>query len=121
MLETLRRGRLDLFTEQGRLTTGRSFLSIGDDPIAAGRSLKLQETLDQQAQLLANTQHGSNYLDAADGAASEIDDLLNEAHTLASQNVGSTASAEEREAAAEVMASSTPGAGVALSAPIGVT
>ncbi len=104
LLEAVRSSRYASFTEQNRLASGRSFLVPSDDPVAANRSLKLGEVLDQQEQLFANITHAANLLDTTDDALSDVAGLLSEAHTIASQNVGSLTSADERTAAAELIA-----------------
>lgn len=105
LLSTLRSSTLSLYREQNRMSVGRQFLAPSDDPARAARSLNLNEILDQQDQILINIRHGSNTLDATDQALSEISDLIIDAQAVASQNIGTLASADEREAAAEVVAS----------------
>ncbi|MCB9850081.1 MAG: hypothetical protein H6817_05190 [Phycisphaerales bacterium] len=105
LLSTLRQSTLSLFTEQNRISSGRQFLAPSDDPGRAARALNLTEILEQQDQLLTNIRHGGNVLDAADSAMAEANDLVNEAHSIASAHIGTLSSADERAAAAEVVAS----------------
>ncbi|UCG15730.1 MAG: hypothetical protein JSV19_10590 [Phycisphaerales bacterium] len=105
MLESMQRGQLLLFTEQARLAAGRRFLAPSEDPAAAAQTLHMSEILEQREQLVLNVQHGDNMLTAADKALTDANDLLVEAHGIASQNLGSLASEDEREAAAELIAS----------------
>ena len=105
LLEAVRASQFASFTEQSRLASGRRFLVPSDDPVAANRSLRLSEVLDQQSRIFGNITHASNVLDATDDALTDVSGLLTEAHTLASQNVGSLTSADERAATAELIAS----------------
>jgi flagellar hook-associated protein 3 FlgL len=55
--------------------------------------------------LLVNIRHGGNVLDATDQAMAEASSLVIDAQSVASQNIGTLSSDDEREAAAEVVAS----------------
>jgi flagellar hook-associated protein 3 FlgL len=105
LLQAIRTSRYTSYYEQSRLASGRNFLVPSDDPVAAARSLQLSELLDQQNQLSTNTTQASTVLDATDSALGDLNDLLNQAHTIASQNVGSLTNSDERTAAAELIAS----------------
>jgi len=105
LLTTLRRSTLTLFQEQNRISTGRQFLAPSEDPGRAARSLRLNEILDQQDQLLTNIRHGANVLDATDQAMAEVSNLVIDSQSIASQHIGALSSPDEREAAAEVVAS----------------
>jgi flagellar hook-associated protein 3 FlgL len=105
LLSALRRNTAALFNEQNRLSTGRQFLTPSDDPGRAAKALNLNEILDQQSQLLTNIRHASNTLDATDLAMADVSSLIIDAQSIASQNIGSLASADERIAAAELVTS----------------
>lgn len=104
MLTSLRRNTLELFLEQNRLSIGRQFLAPSENPRAAARALNLNEILDQQSQLVTNIRHGANTLDATDSAMAEVSALIIDAQSVASQNIGSLSSPDERKAAAEIIA-----------------
>jgi len=104
IVESLRRTQRDLFLSQSRIASGRSFISPSEDPIAASRALDLAQALDQQEQFQANLRYGDNFLAAADAALVEINDLLIQASSIASQTVGSLSTEAERDAEAEVVA-----------------
>jgi len=104
LLESLRRSTLDLLTQQNRLATGRAFGAPSEDPAAATQVLQFENVTGRQDQILENLQHAGSVLDVTDAAISEVHGLLSDAHAIASQNVGALASAEEREAAAELIA-----------------
>jgi len=105
MLESMRRTQRNLYLEQARIASGRSFTSAGENPVAAARALDLNEALAQQEQFMANLQYGDNFLAAADSAISELADLVSHASVIASQTVGSMTTAAERTAEADVVAS----------------
>lgn len=104
LLASLRRNTLTLFNEQNRLSVGRQYIVPSDNPRVAARALNLTEVLDQQDQLLTNIRHGASMLDATDVAMAEVSGLIIDAQAVASQNVGSLTTADERRAAAEVVA-----------------
>lgn len=101
---SLSRNQFDLFRSQNQIASGRSFLRPSDDPIAAARTLNLSQALNQQNQFLRDLQHGDSFLASADSSISEINGLLIEASSIASQVLSNLTSAEEREAEAEVVA-----------------
>jgi flagellar hook-associated protein 3 len=103
LLSALRRNTVTLYTEQNRLSVGRQFITPSDDPRRSSRALDLNQVLDQQDQLLTNIRHGADTLNATDSAMADVNDLINQAQSVASQNVGSLSSADERRAAAEVV------------------
>lgn len=103
LTDSTRRTQGDLFLAQARIATGRSFVTPSENPIAAARALDLIQALQRQDQFVANLQHGSNFLAAADGAFTEINDLLIEASIIASQTVSNLTAASERDAEAEVV------------------
>jgi flagellar hook-associated protein 3 FlgL len=103
VLDSVRRSQRALFLSQTRIATGRQFVAPSEDPIAAARSLDLSQALQRQQQFRDNAQYGENILSAADGALSEIADLLIQASSVASQNVSNLTSAAERQAEAEVI------------------
>lgn len=93
-----------MLSQQDRLATGRAFGSPSEDPAAAAQVLQFNNATGRQEQILENLQHAASVLDMTDAATSEVHALLSDAQAIASQNVGALASAEEREAAAELVA-----------------
>ncbi|MEK7710651.1 MAG: flagellar hook-associated protein FlgL [Planctomycetota bacterium] len=104
VLDSVRRSQRALFLSQTRIATGRQFVAPSEDPIAAARSLDLSQALQRQQQFRDNAQYGENILSAADGALSEIADLLIQASSAASRNVSNLTSAAERQAESEAVA-----------------
>ena len=103
MLAQLRANSLRLFQEQQRLSTGQQLLSASDDPIAAEKIGRINFSLSAQDQIATNLQNASDYLSAADTAVTSVSDILNQAAQIASQQAGSTQSADERSAQAVVV------------------
>lgn len=104
VLNGVRSSQRDLYLSQGRIASGRRFLSASEDPIAASRALDLSHVLARQGQFRDNAIYGENMLGAADAALSELSGLLVQASSVTSQTVSNLTSAAEREAQAEVVA-----------------
>jgi flagellar hook-associated protein 3 FlgL len=102
--ESLRQNQREMFITQTRIATGRRFVSPSEDPVSAARVLDLTQALAQQERFGANLQYGDDVLAATDTAISEINSLLIEAQSIASQDVSNLTSAAEREADAELIA-----------------
>ncbi|MEE9293408.1 MAG: flagellin [Phycisphaerae bacterium] len=105
MLETLRRNTVDIFTQQNRLATGRRFTTPSDDPVAASQSLKMNDSLRRQDQILSNLRQADLLMSTADEALTEVNGLLNQAEAIASQSIGAQTNSGERRANAAVIAS----------------
>ncbi len=105
MLQSLRRNTRELFTQQTRLSSGRSFITPSDDPRAAAQALKLNETAGRQTQILENLRHANLMLGSADNALSEINSLFSEAESIASGSIGAQAGPDERLANASLISS----------------
>jgi len=103
MLEQMRSANLRLFREQQRIATGRQFLSASDDPVAAGKIVRSNELLARQDQILVNLQHSERWLSAAESNVTDVNELLTEAKTIASENINSFQSTEQRQSAALVI------------------
>jgi flagellar hook-associated protein 3 FlgL len=105
LLDSLRRNQVDLFMSQSRIASGRNFVRPSEDPVAAARALDLTQALSRQDQFTSNVQYGDTFLTAADSALTEINGLLIQASSIASQTVSNLTSPAEREAEAEVVTS----------------
>ncbi len=102
--DSVRSNQLDVFQQQMRISSGRNFVTPGDDPAAAAQALVLNQALALQKQFSRNLDHADSVLAATDSAISEIDSLLIDAATIASQNLSNLTSADEREAEADLIA-----------------
>lgn len=104
VVQTLRQNQLTVFNEQARIATGRRFATASDDPVSASRAVDLSQALSRHEQFLSNLRHADNTLAAADTAMTDVNSLLIEAQTIASENVSNLTNAAEREAVADVIA-----------------
>ena len=103
LLEQLTRNQGRLFFEEQRVATGRALLSASDDPIAAGKVVRLSDRLVRQDQILANLQHADRWLTAGESAVTNIADLLIEAKSIALEQVNSFQTSEQRASAAIIV------------------
>lgn len=103
LLDSLRQNSLTIFRYQSRLATGRAFNSASEDPVAASQSLKFNESLRVQEQIVKNLTNADLMLSASDSALSEVNSLLNQVEALASRSVGALVSRDERIANAQLM------------------
>jgi flagellar hook-associated protein 3 FlgL len=103
LVESLRTNTLNMYREQIRLSTGMKFLTPSEDPVEAMRAVKLSELAEQQDQILQNLQFADKFLAQTDSTINDIQDLLLESQSIASENVNSTTSQEERESAALII------------------
>jgi flagellar hook-associated protein 3 FlgL len=99
-LSSIAKTQADLVEVQNELTTGVRVNLPGDDPGAAAVIQQLQKTLEQRAGFATNLQKANSQLGEVDSSLGDITDLLQQAQTLASANVGSDVSAAERQGAA---------------------
>jgi len=90
---------------QQQLSTGERINQPSDDPGSAAVVMQLQRTMTQQSTYLSNLRSANNQLSDTDSTLGTLNDLLTQAQTIASQNVGSEVSASERQAAATIVES----------------
>lgn len=102
-LTHLQQNALRLFREQEHVSTGKQLLSVSDDPIAAGRIGRLDQSRAAQDQILANLRHADGFLSAADTALTDLGDSLTQAVRVASEQASSLQTADERKAEASVV------------------
>ncbi|MCW5767582.1 MAG: hypothetical protein KIT19_02780 [Phycisphaeraceae bacterium] len=102
-LSTINRTSVGLYRVQQQISTGQRISRPGEDPVAAATLSVLDARLERSSQLLRNMQHAAASLATIDTALSEASDLVNEARQIASEQVNSTASAEERAAQATIV------------------
>lgn len=100
LLEQMQADQKDVFELQTQLSTGHRFTVPSGDPIAAVRVIGLQRLLEQKGQVKANLQATQSYLSASDTALSRVSEIVAEARAAALGVMGTTATEEQREAAA---------------------
>ncbi len=102
-LSHLQQNALRLFRTEQHIATGRTLLSVSDDPITAEKISRLNQSLETQEQILVNLRHADDQLAATDSAISEVSDLLIDAARIASEQAGSMQSADERASQAVII------------------
>ena len=100
---TIARTQKALLEVQNELVTGRRIISPSDDPGDAAIVQQLRKTLEQRAAYLDNVKQAGNHLGEVDSTLGDLTDLLQEANDIASANVGSDVTAEQRKSAAAVV------------------
>jgi len=95
----------DLLEVQNELSTGQRLNTPSDDPGDSSIVLQLQKTLQQRDAYATNLQQAQSQLGEVDSSLGDLTDLVQQAMTIASQNVGSQVTAEQRQAAAAVVES----------------
>ncbi|MCH7632337.1 MAG: hypothetical protein IIB59_03905, partial [Planctomycetes bacterium] len=103
-MDSLRANQREVFINQSRISSGRSFAVPSENPAAASQAFGFHNLLARQLQLTQNIQLGGSVLREADNAINEVNALLIDAQTIASQNLSNLTTADERAAAAELVA-----------------
>ena len=97
------RTQQQLLRVQNELSTGRRINAPSDDPGDAAVVQQLQKTLEQREAYLTNLRHAKNQLGEADTTMGDLAALVQEAQTIASANVGSDVTPDQRAAAAAIV------------------
>lgn len=104
-LSAVNKTQQQLLEVQNEIATGQRVNSPSDDPGAAATIQQLQKTLEQRQAYSGNLRQANSQLSEVDSTLGDLTDLLQQAQNIASQNVGSDASADQRKAAAAVVKS----------------
>ena len=102
-LTLLERTNFDIFRVSEQLTTGRAINRPSDDPVRASAISLLDARVERSAQVLRNLEYARGALDEADVALGGAMDIVNEALSIASAQIGSLSSSEEREGQAVIV------------------
>ena len=92
-----------LLAAQNELSTGRRLNSASDDPGDAATAQQLQKMIEQRQAFLTNLNRATNHLGAVDSTLGDLTELLNRAKEIASANVGSDVTADQRAGAAAII------------------
>src|SRR6476646_3095907 len=92
-----------LLKVQNELSTGKRLNTPSDDPGDAAIVQQLQKTLETRDSYLTNLQHAQSTLSEADTAMGDLTSLLQQAQQIASANVGSDVTADQRLGAAAII------------------
>jgi len=94
-----------LLTMENELSTGKQVNQPSDNPSSAAIIQQLNQTLADRQSFSTNLDSANSQLGEVDNSLGSLNDLLQQAQSIASQNVGSTATASQRQSAAEVVQS----------------
>lgn len=95
-ISTLNRTQLSLFQVQQELSTGKAITRYSDDPVKASVISMLNDRLGLSAQHAGSLDQADSSLSTLDQALSDASDLVNQAKSIASSEVGLGATAAER-------------------------
>jgi len=101
LLHQVQADQRDLFRLQTQLSTGYRFQLPSEDPVAAGRVIRLQSLLERKTQIQANITTGKSYMTATDSALNEISNLVAEARAAALGVIDTVSTDEQRAAASQ--------------------
>src|SRR5690349_14086364 len=87
-----------LLEVQNELSTGKKINTPSDDPGDAAIVQQLQKTLEQRQGYLTNLQDAQSTLSQVDSTTADLTSLLQQAQQIASANVGSDVTADQRTA-----------------------
>lgn len=100
---TISRTQTNLLAVQQQLTTGKRLATPSDDTGDAAVAQSIRKVLEQRKAYESNLSAAGSHLAEVDSSLASVTDLLREAQTVASANVGSDVTPEARSAAAEVI------------------
>ncbi len=99
------RTQQQLLRVQNELSTGRKINTPSDDPGNAAIVQQLQKTLEQREAFATNLNRAKSHLGAVDSTLGDLSDLLQQAQEIASANVGSDVTPDQRAGAAAIVES----------------
>src|SRR5947209_11269601 len=102
-LSSMTQTQQQLLDVLNQISTGKRVNSPSDDPGAAAIIQQLQKTLEQRDGFATNLRQANNQLSEVDSTLGNLTDLLQQAQTIASQNVGTDVTASQRTSAAAVV------------------
>jgi flagellin-like hook-associated protein FlgL len=102
-MSAMGRANLGLYRVQAQLATGIAVSRFSDDAVKAAAISVLDGRIERSAQRQRNISHADSSLNTIDQALAEASELIQEARSIASAQVGSIASPAEREAHAHVL------------------
>jgi flagellar hook-associated protein 3 FlgL len=102
---TISKTQQQLLEVQNELTTGKRINAPSDDPGDAAIAQQLQKLLEQRQAYADNIKHAQSQLGEVDSTLGDLTDVLQQAQQIASANVGSDVTDQERQGAAAVLQS----------------
>jgi flagellar hook-associated protein 3 FlgL len=101
--QTINQTQQQLLQVQTQLSTGKRVNQPSDDPSSAAVIQQLQKTLDDQKGYTNNVNQAQSQLGEVDSTLGDLTSLLQQAQSIASANVSSTVTADQRASAATVV------------------
>ncbi len=100
LLTQVAKDQLALFKVQTQMSTGRRINRPSEDPVTSMRAVSLQRLLERKQQVKTNLATNQSFMSATDTAISSISSMMAEIRANVLAVVGTTASEEQRQAAA---------------------
>ena len=97
IMNSLQRSLQGMARSEQAIASGRRFNSLGDDPLAARRSVSWERLIERHEQYSTNIQAASSRLAASEGALVELENMIVRAQEIALEQVQSTATDQTRE------------------------
>jgi flagellar hook-associated protein 3 FlgL len=99
----LAKTQAQLLRVQNELTTGKKLNLPSDEPGDAAVAMQIRKTLEKRLAYEANIREATSQLSEVDSSLGDLSSLVQQAQTIASANVGSDVTADQRKGAAEVI------------------
>jgi len=103
LLNSLQSGQVDLLKVQNQIATGQQLNRASDDPAAALGIDRLRRAVNANEVFDKNLDFAAGFLNTADTAIGQLTDLVNQAKSVASSQLGASSSPSERAAQATVI------------------
>src|SRR3954466_15509867 len=103
LLGTLQQGQISLLRVQQQLSTGQKLNRASDDPAAAVNIESLKRQLANNDNFSKNLSFAGSFLSQADATLGSVNDLITQAQSIASSQLGARSSSDERAAQAQVV------------------
>jgi flagellar hook-associated protein 3 len=103
LLGTMQSGQVNILKTQTQLSTGQRLNLASDDPAAALGIGSLKRQLSVNETYAANLDFVSGFLGQADATLGSVSDLVNQAQSIASSQLGAGSTADERAAQAQIV------------------
>lgn len=103
--QNISRTEQSLLDVENQLSTGKRLSVPSDDPGQSAIAQQLRKTLERSQAYVANLKQASSQLGEVDSTLGSITDLLQQAQSIASANIGSDVTADQRQSAATIIQS----------------
>lgn len=96
-LNGLYKGATDLNKTYAQMTSGKKIQTVSDDPIIAGRALKLKTTVLETTQYQTNVKEANAWLEVTGGALTNVTEILKQIRTKCNQGANGTLEAKDKK------------------------